>query len=404
MSDGAAEYDASRIEVLEGLEAIRKRPGMYVGSTGERGLHRLVFEVADRAVNEVLAGRAGRVDVTLVAGGGVRVTDDGHGASFETAEDASGPGLRALLTRVGTGAAPLGRDVVCMGSVGVGPCVANALSSRLTAEVRHGGVRWFQEYERGSALAPPTPTPAEPTAESGTAITFWPDPTVFETVECSFTTLAERFREVAFLNRGLPLSLTDERAPGPPRSARFLFPGGVRDFVASIGTRPGTPVPPDVIAFEQEDQAMAGTVEAALRWCDFGGERVLGFANSCPTAEGGTHVSGFREGVASAVDAYARQRGLLAATAPRLAADRVCEGLTAVVSVKLDRPEYEGCTRGRLGGTAVRDGVAAATRRCLGTWLGEQPERAGALIGRILAGAHRDRTAAVPAPPLRGVR
>ncbi|WP_330309676.1 MULTISPECIES: DNA gyrase subunit B [unclassified Streptomyces] len=389
MREEAIRYDASHIQVLEGWEAIRKRPGMYVGSTGERGLHQLLFEVAGRAVNEVLAGRAGSVEVALTPHGGVRVADDGPGVPVEaTAGDTDGPGLEALLTRMHAGAGPGGRHTAAMSLFGTGPCVTNALSSRLTAEVRREGVRWVQEYARGVALTPPTAV--GPATGSGTTIAFWPDTDIFGTAECSYAVLEEHFRQLAFLNQGLSISLTDERPPGGSRPVRFQFPGGVRDFVAFLDTRAGAPVHPDVIGFEREDPRMAGTVEVALRWCGSREERVRSFANSVLTPDGGTHAMGFRDGVAAAVTSHARQRRLLAAADPDLGADRIGEGLTAVVSVKLDSPVFLGATHGTLGGAAVRACVAEAVRDHLGTWLEGHPEQAAAVVGRIVRGTRRN--------------
>ncbi|MCX5129977.1 ATP-binding protein [Streptomyces sp. NBC_00193] len=389
MSDNDNPYDASRIQVLEGLEAVRKRPGMYVGSTSRRGLHQIVFDVAERAVNEVLAGRASTIEVTLTSDGGVSVADDGPGVPVEAAGDTGGPGLEALLTRMHPGVAePGGRHAVAMSLFGIGPCVTNALSSRLTAEVRRDGVRWVHEYARGVALAPPTS--AGPTSRSGTTIAFWPDTDIFETTECSFAVLAERFRELAFLNRGLDIALTDERPPGRSRSVRFRFPGGARDFVAFLDAQGGASVHPDIIGFEREDPRIAGTVEVALRWRGSPEERLQGYVNSEPTPHGGTHMAGFRDGTAAAVNTHVRERRLLAEAASDLSIDQIGDGLTAVVSVKLDRPEFSGSTRGVLDGAAVRTSVADAVREHLGTWLEQHPEQAAAIVGRIVQGARQD--------------
>ncbi|MDC0770247.1 ATP-binding protein [Streptomyces sp. HD] len=416
------EYDAARIEVLEGREAVRKRPGMWVGSVTERGLHQLVFEVVGRAVNEVSAtgaGRAGagRVDVTLMSDGGVRVADDGPGAAFEApaAGDVGSPGLEALLTSMCAGSEPSGQHLVGVGHFGVGLFVANALSSWLTAEVRREGVRRTQEYARGVALAPPaliptalTPPALTPTAltppsatgpatGSGTTLAFWPDAGIFETTSCSFAVLAERFRQVAFLNRGLEISLTDERPAGGARVVRFRFPDGVRDFVSALDAEAGASLHPDVIGFEREDPRMAGTMEVAFlwsgtRWNGSREERVRGFANSRATPQGGTHVDGFRDGVAAAVTSYARKRGLLTAVevGPGPVADRIGEGLTAVVSVKLDRPEFLGATIGLLGNPEVRACVGEAVRECLDGWFEEHPERAAEIVDRIARGTTQD--------------
>ncbi len=388
MSKEAISYDASQIQVLEGWEAVRKRPGMYVGSTGERGLHQLVYEVADRAVNEVLAGRGGHVEVTLTPDGGVRVADDGPGVPVEDAGDTGAPGLETLLTRMHAGPRPGGCHPVELSLYGIGPFITNALSNRLTAEVRREGVRSVLEYSRGVAVTPPTQ--AGPATGSGTTITFWPDADIFGTAECSFDVLAERFRELAFLNRDLDISLSDRRRPADPRSARFRFPGGAREFVAFLHARAEAPVHPDVIGFEREDPQLPGAVEVALRWCHSREERVRSFANSRPTPGGGTHEEGFRDGVAAALNAYAREQQLLTATDPALSADRIGEGLTAVVSVKLDHPELLGAVRDVLGGATVRACVGQAVREHLSGWLEGHPEQAAAVIGRIVEGAHQD--------------
>jgi DNA gyrase subunit B len=379
VSQDDVRYDASRIEVLEGLEAIRRRPGMYIGSTGERGLHHLVFEVTGRAVNEVLAGRASRVEVVLTPDGDVRVADDGSAVAFEGAGDTGGAGLEALLTRLPAGGSPVGREAALLG-FSMGLFIPNALSSRLTAEIRSEGELQLREYARGVALAPPTgPAPA---TGSGTTITFRPDADIFGTARCSYDALADRFRELAFTNPGLDISLADRRDPAGPREARFRYPGGVRDFVAfldelRVGPRPH----PDVIAFELEDRRMAGTMEVAFRWSASPESEIRSFANSRPTGEGGTHVLGFRDGVSAAVNTYARQQGLLTAGDPDLDGDRIAAGLTAVVSVKLDNPEFEGATRGRLGNTAARACVEQASRARLAAWLTEHPQQASAVIG-----------------------
>ncbi|MFJ1865259.1 DNA gyrase subunit B [Streptomyces sp. NPDC088097] len=382
MSDEVNEYSAGHIEILEGLEAMRRRPGMYVGSTGERGLHQMVFELADRPVNEALAGRAQSVEITLMSDGGVRVADDGPGIPVGAAGDGGEPALEALLTLTCIGVRPRARHIPVLSPIGVGPCVVNALSSRLTAEVRREGVRWVQTYARGAAVAPPTA--AGTATGSGTTITFRPDAEIFGTAECSFAVLAERFRELAFLNRGLDVALTDERPRADVRSVRFRFPGGTRDFVTLLDARSGAPVHADVIGFEQEDPRMAGTVEVALRWYDSPQERIRGFANSLSTRDGGTQTAGFRDGVTDAINAYARRRQLLTATDPDLGIDRIGEGLMAIVSVKLDRPEFLDATRDVLGGTEVRDCVREVVRDHLGRWLESCPEQATAVLDRII--------------------
>lgn len=381
-------YGGVGIEALEGREAVRKRPGMWVGSTGERGLHELVFQAVGWSVNRVLAGReGGSVDITLTQDGGVRVADDGPEVPFGADGDAGGSGLEALLTGM-PAAERGGRHIAHLSPVNrAGLFVPNVLSSRLTAEVRHEGTRRVQEYARGVAAARPVAT--GPTAGSGTVIAFWPDAELFETTRCSFAVLAERFRQVSYLNRGLGISLTDERPAGGARAVSFRFPDGVRDLVAALDAETGTFLPPDIIGFEHEDPRMAGTMEVALLWSGYHPEHVRGFTNSRATRQGGTHVDGFRDGVAAAVTAYARERGLPAGgDAPR--ADRIGDGLTAVVSVKLDHPEYLGATRELLGNTEVRGCVGEAVREHLGRWFDEQPQRAAQIVDRILRTGHRD--------------
>ncbi|MFJ7016202.1 ATP-binding protein [Streptomyces albogriseolus] len=387
MSEEDTRYDASHIQVLQGWEAVRKRPGMYVGSTSERGLRQMVFEVADRAVNEVLAGRAASVDITLTPDGGVCVADDGPGVPIDGTEGADGPGLEALLTQMQAGVGTGGRHDVTIGFCGVGPAVVNALSRRMTAEVRREGVRWVQEYARGVATTPLTEVGT--VIGSGTIITFWPDAGIFGATEFSFDGLEERFRELAFLNQGLEISLTDLRRLDESHSVRLHFPGGMRDFVDFLDGHTAAHAPTETIAFEREDPRMAGEMDIAFRWCICPDERVQSFANSRPTI-GGTHMVGFRNGTAAAVTAYAREQGLLTPTDPDIGADRIGAGLTAVVSVKLDHPEFEGSTRGVLGNAEVRDCVEQAVQDHLGRWLNEDPERAAAVIDRIVQGARRD--------------
>jgi len=399
MSAEDLRYDAAHIEVLEGVEAVRRRPGMWVGSTAERGLHQLVFEAVGGAVNAVLAVGGGRVDVTLTRDGGVIVEDDGPGVPFDGDEGdegdagadgdvgAEGPGLETLLTGVRAAPEPAGRHFAHVGHFHVGLIVVNALSSRLTAEVRREGVRRAQEYARGVALAPPAVVGS--TTTTGTTLAFRPDPEVFVTTRCSFAVLAERLRQVAFLHRGLEMSLTDHRPAAGARHVRFRFPDGVRDFVAALEAEADGVFDADVIAFEREDPRMAGTMEVALLW--HGRGRVRGFANSRPTFEGGAHLDGFRDGLATAVMAYGRERGLLTAAAEAEAgADGILEGVTAVVSVKLDHPEFLGATRTLLGGPEVRDCVREAARDHVGAWLVAHPEDAARIVDRINRSAALD--------------
>ncbi|MER8099276.1 ATP-binding protein [Kitasatospora sp. NPDC094016] len=378
MSEESNAYDAGKIVVLEGLEAVRKRPGMYIGSVGERGLHYMVFEAAERALDEILSGTAGRVEITLTADGRVRVADDGTGLPVEHAGHSDGPAVEARLTVLSCGAQPANRRSLSGGYFGVGLAAVNALSGRLTAEVRRDGARWVLEYERGVAVA--TPTRTGPADGSGTTITFRPDAEIFETLEFSFDTLAERFGELAFLNRDLDITLADDRDPAAPRAVRFRFPGGPRDHIAEQGA---DPLHPDVIGFEREYSEMEGAVEVAFRWCDSREERVASYANSRPTTGGGTHELGFRDGLAAALNAHARERQLLTPSDLDLTPAQLGAGLTAVVSVKLDRPEFLGAIRDRLGNGPVRACVAEAVREHLAAWLRANPAQAAAVLARI---------------------
>ncbi|MFJ9100749.1 ATP-binding protein [Streptomyces sp. LUP47B] len=382
------EYDVAAIEVLEGREAVRKRPGMWIGSVGERGVLQMVWEAVGRAVNQSLSGRGGSVDVTLTCDGGVRVADNGPGDVFEATGNTGGPGLEMLLTSLHAGPDPGGRHTAAVGHPRVGLCIVNALSSRLRAEVRREGILRAREYARGVAVAPPATV--GPAAGSGTTITFWPDTEIFETTSCSFAVLAERFRQVAFLNAGLSITLTDERPAGEARAVMFRYPGGVRDFVAALDAEAGALIHQDVIGFEREDPRMAGAMEVAFLWNGSREERIHSFANSLATRQGGTHVDGFRDGVTAAVTAYARRRGFLTTAEPDTAVTRIGEGLTAVVSVKLDRPEFLGATVGLLGNTAVRACVGEAVREYLGIWFEERPERAAEIVARFVRGLHED--------------
>lgn len=377
VSDGTHAYDARNIQVLEGRDVIRKRPGMYIGSTGERGLHHMVFEVVRRAVSEVASGRAGRVDIMLTADGGVRVTDDGPGI----------PDLKATLTNWMAMGRRGDRHAVG-GGMPANLGIANALSRRLTAEVRRDGVRAVQECERGALVAPVTE--AWPGIGSGTTITFWPDPEIFQALDFSFAKLAGHFRELAFLYRELEISLTDLRDPTETRSVRFRYPNGVADLVALLD-EPDESSGHPVVRFVWEDTRMAGTGEVALtwRWSGAGGTRLRSFANGRCTPCGGSHEVGFRDGLAAAFTAYAREHDLLTAADPDLDPERTSEGLTAVVSVKLDRPEYEGATHERLGNRPVRACVAQAVQEHLGTWLEAHPHWAADVARRIVEEARQ---------------
>lgn len=289
----------------------------------------------------------------------------------------------------------IGRRTAVIAPFGLGLFVANALSSRLTVDIRGEGTRWAKEYARGveaeqrSTVGPLTGDLGSATG-SGTTISFWPDTEMFETTWCSFPVLAERFRQLAFLNRGLAISLTDERPADGVRRVLYQFPDGVRDFVAALDAEAGASLHSDVFGFEGEDARMAGTMEVALLWGHARGARIRGFANSLATREGSTHLDGFRDGVVAAVTEFARERGLPTASVLDARADLIVESLTAVVSVKLDQPEYLGATCTLLGNAEVRICVAEAVREHLGNWFAEHPERAAEIVNRIVRGRDQD--------------
>ncbi|WP_231978203.1 ATP-binding protein [Streptomyces sp. TLI_053] len=365
-------YDAGMIVVLEGLEAVRARPWMHIGPVDERALHQLVLDAAEPALDEALNGTAGRIGITLTADGGVTVADDGRGHPVGHAGHRDGRALEECLSVLCGGVPFVGRRSPAGSRFAAELSVVNALSSHLTAEVRRDGSRWVLEYERGVRVGAPVRTGAD--GGSGTAISFRPDPGIFGALTLSFDTLADRFRELAFLNRDLDITLTDDRHPGRPRSVRFRYPGGVRDRLAEQGAPPH----PEVLAFERECPDMEGTVEVALCWADSHEEQVTGYANSRPTTDGGTHQLGFRDGLAAALTAVAG--GQYVPTPARLG-----PGLTAIVSVKLDRPEFEGAARARLSNGPVRTCVADAVREHATAWLRADPARAAAVLARLPA-------------------
>jgi DNA gyrase subunit B len=304
------QYDASAITVLEGLEAVRKRPGMYVGSTGERGLHHLVYEVVDNSVDEALAGYCDRIEVVLLADGGVRVVDNGRGIPVDEHPLERRPAVEVVLTTLHSGGKFGGGGYAVSGGLhGVGVSVVNALSSRLEVEIMRDGFTWNQSYELSKPVT--DLIKGEATEDTGTTVTFWADPEIFETIDYSFETLARRLQEMAFLNRGLAISLTDERqdakdADGKPRQVRFCYDGGIADFVRHLNSSKGEPIHKTIIDFGAEDTHRRISVEIAMQWNSQYSESVYTFANTINTHEGGTHEEGFRAALTSIVNKYAR--------------------------------------------------------------------------------------------------
>ena len=363
-------YDAQDITVLEGLEAVRKRPGMYIGSTGVRGLHHLVYEVVDNSVDEALAGNCSRVDVTIHPDNSVTVADDGRGIPVAMMEKEGRPAVEVVLTVLHAGGkfGDGGGYKVSGGLHGVGVSVVNALSERLHVEVRRDGHVWTQDYVRGAPQAPLEQ--GEPTEETGTIITFLPDAEIFESLDFEFATLEQRLRETAFLTRGLRISLIDERAEGT--RAEFHYEGGIEDFVRYLNENKDA-IQEKVVFFEADSDE--GAVEVAMQWNSSYQESIFSFANNINTHEGGSHLSGFRSALTGTLNRYAREKGDLREKDDALSGEDVREGLTAVISVKLQDPQFEGQTKTKLGNPGMAGFVQNVVNRSLAEFLEENPQR-----------------------------
>ena len=386
-------YDARSITVLEGLEAVRKRPGMYIGSTGERGLHHLVYEVVDNAVDEALAGYCDRIDVTLLSDGGVRVTDDGRGIPVDEHPVEKRPAVEVVLTTLHAGGKFDGKSYAVSGGLhGVGVSVVNALSSRLDVEIRRDGFVWRQRYEQSHPVTPLSRD--EPTDETGTTITFWPDQVIFETTEWDWETLSRRLQEMAFLNRGLEINLLDERPdhaattddsdPGQPRALRYRYEGGIADFVRYLNASK-EPVHATVIDFGEDGAGISA--EIAMQWNSSYAESVHTFANTINTAEGGTHEEGFRAALTSIVNRYAKEQKLLREKDDNLTGEDVREGLAAIIHVKLANPQFEGQTKTKLGNTEAKSFVQKAVNDHLRDWFDRNPGEAKDIITKATQAA-----------------
>jgi DNA gyrase subunit B len=387
-------YDARSITVLEGLEAVRKRPGMYIGSTGERGLHHLVQEIVDNAVDEALAGFATRIEVLLLADGGVRVTDDGRGIPVDEHPVEKRPAVEVILTTLHAGGKFDRQAYAVSGGLhGVGASVVNALSTRFEIEIRKDGYVWRQSYAQSVPTAPVAR--GERTDETGTIITFWPDEDIFETTEWSFETLSRRLQEMAFLNKGLSITLIDERPDhmnGEAHVVKYRYDGGLTDFVRYLNrTKDKEPVHPSVIDFGDETDGMS--VEIAMQWTQSYSESVHTFANTINTAEGGTHEEGFRSALTAIVNRYARDQGSLKEKDENLQGEDIREGLTAIIHVKLSEPQFEGQTKQKLGNTAARSFVQKVCNDHLKDWFERNPGEAKAIVNKAIQAA-RARVAA----------
>ncbi|MFJ3663445.1 DNA topoisomerase (ATP-hydrolyzing) subunit B [Streptomyces sp. NPDC090119] len=394
-------YDASAITVLEGLDAVRKRPGMYIGSTGERGLHHLVYEVVDNSVDEALAGHADTIDVTILPDGGVRVVDNGRGIPVGIVASEGKPALEVVLTVLHAGGKFGGGGYAVSGGLhGVGVSVVNALSMKVAVEVRTDGYRWTQDYKMGVPTAPLVKN--EATEETGTSVTFWADPEIFETTEYSFETLSRRFQEMAFLNKGLTIRLTDERESAKAtsgadeagadekaevKSVTYRYDGGIVDFVTYLNSRKGEVVHPTVVSLEAEDKDKSLSLEVAMQWNGGYSEGVYSFANIIHTHEGGTHEEGFRAALTSLINKYARDKKLLRERDDNLTGDDIREGLTAIISVKLSEPQFEGQTKTKLGNTEAKTFVQRAVYEHLNDWLDRNPVEAAEIIRKGIQAA-----------------
>ena len=400
-TDEVASYDASNIQLLEGLEAVRKRPGMYIGSTGERGLHHLVYEVVDNSVDEALAGHATHIEVILQPDGSVKVVDDGRGIPVDEHPVEKIPAVTLVMTSLHAGGKFGGGGYKVSGGLhGVGISVVNALSTKLLTEVKRDGYRWTQSFTYGEPDGPLERH--EKTDETGTTQVFYASEDIFESIDYSYDTLKTRFREMAFLNKGLEIHLKDDRvhpedtamreAHEPDldhveREVRFRFDGGLVDYVDHINSGGRSPIHPGVIAFEREDDENGQSLEIAMQWNSSYGESVHTFANTINTHEGGTHEEGFRAALTSTVNTFAEANNLIKKKEDRLTGEDIREGLTAIVSVKLAEPQFEGQTKTKLGNTEARSFVQKVVNDELGAWFEKHPNEGKLIIRKSIDAA-----------------
>ncbi len=396
-------YDASAITVLEGLEAVRKRPGMYIGSTGERGLHHLVYEVVDNSVDEALAGHCDHIEVTLLDDGGVRVVDNGRGIPVAIHPTEGRPTVEVVMTILHAGGKFGGSGYAVSGGLhGVGISVVNALSERVETEVKRDGFTWNQSFADGGKPVGELRKGAA-TDETGTTQTFWPDGSIFETTHFDFETLRARFQQMAFLNKGLAITLTDERqhvdseddlesaaeeSENLQRRVTYKYDNGLIDYVRHLNSaKKRELIHPEIIDVEAEDAEKRISVEIAMQWTDAYSESVHTYANTISTTEGGTHEEGFRAAMTSLINRYARAKGILKEKEENLTGDDIREGLTAVISVKLGEPQFEGQTKTKLGNTEARTFVQSVVNERLGDWLDSHPNEAKDVIRKAIQAA-----------------
>ncbi len=375
MANNGGSYSGKDIQVLEGLEAVRKRPGMYIGSTGPKGLHHLVYEVVDNAVDEALAGYCSVVDIVIHADNSISCTDNGRGIPVDNVPKHKKSGVEVVLTILHAGGKFGGEGYKVSGGLhGVGVSVVNALSEKLEVEVKRDGKIWQQTYERGRPTGPLKAIGS--TKTTGTKVTFWADPDIFETTEYSWDVLSSRMRETAFLNKNLKITLTDEREL-EPRREEYRYAGGILDFVKYLNDKKES-IHAKVVYFEQEGPE--GAVEVAMQWNTSYTETVLAFANNINTHEGGTHLEGFKNALTRTINDYARRQGILKEKDENLTGEDIREGLTAVISVKLREPQFEGQTKTKLGNTEMRSFVQSAVTQALAEYLEEHPKPARIIV------------------------
>jgi DNA gyrase subunit B len=381
VAENKQEYGAESITVLEGLEAVRKRPGMYIGSTGERGLHHLVWEVVDNAVDEALAGYCDTIDVVLLADGGVSVTDNGRGFPVDLHPKLKKPGVEVALTVLHAGGKFDNKAYAVSGGLhGVGVSVVNALSTKMFVEIHKSGNVWRQHY---TASVPGPLEKGETTDTTGSMVQFWPDPAVFETVEFDWQTIYRRLQEMAFLNRGLTIKLTDQRAEsadesGEPRKVVFMYENGIADFVRHLNATKNA-IHKTVVEFQAEDNEARMAVEIAMQWNESYGESVYTFANRINTHEGGTHEEGFRAALTGVVNRYGKDKKLLKGD-QNLSGEDIREGLAAIISVTLANPQFEGQTKTKLGNTDMKSFVQRVANEQLADWFDRNPAEAKQII------------------------
>ena len=401
-AEGEQSYGASDITVLEGLEAVRKRPGMYIGSTGERGLHHLVYEVVDNSVDEALAGYADHIEVTIQADGGIKVVDNGRGIPVDEHPTEHKPTVEVVMTILHAGGKFGGGGYAVSGGLhGVGISVVNALSTRVNTEIRRQGYVWRMSFANGGTPITPLER-GEATDETGTTQVFYPDPEIFETVEFDFETLRQRFQQMAFLNKGLRITLTDERefatdegdeiAGGEEasdkktkghRTVSYCYEHGLRDYVEYLDSaKKSDTINNEIIDFEAENDEGTMSVEIAMQWTTAYSSSVHTFANTINTTEGGMHEEGFRTALTSLVNRYGRDKGIIRDKDDNLTGDDVREGLTAVISIKLTEPQFEGQTKTKLGNTEARTFVQQQVYSKLTDWLDAHPADAKAIINK----------------------